>query len=101
MREALLRAELSRRETLEALQDFNSQLETLLATHRSQRAWKVMLWLRKAYTLLFRKSKTALLASWRQRRSPEEDRWKHTNRSFRLLTCIYPGISMTRSPPRR
>ncbi|MEK7751088.1 MAG: hypothetical protein AAB654_04170, partial [Acidobacteriota bacterium] len=61
MREALLRAELSRRETLEALQEFNSQLETLLATHRSQRAWKVMLWLRKAYTLLFRKSKTAFL----------------------------------------
>jgi len=61
LREALLRAEVSRQETLEALQDFNSQLETLLATHRSQRAWKVMLWLRKAYTLLFRKSKAAFL----------------------------------------
>ena len=61
MREALLRAEVSRRETLDALQDFNSQLETLLATYRSQRAWKVMLWLRKAYTLLFRKSKSAFL----------------------------------------
>ncbi len=61
MREALLRAEVARLEVLDALGEYNSQLETLLTTYRRQRAWKVMVWLRKAYTLLTRKGKLALL----------------------------------------
>lgn len=52
---------MARLEALDALGEYNSQIETLLATCRRQRAWKVMVWLRKAYTLLTRKGKLALL----------------------------------------
>jgi GT2 family glycosyltransferase/glycosyltransferase involved in cell wall biosynthesis len=61
LRERLWRAEVSRLEVVEALDDFSAQMETLLATYRSQRAWKVMVWLRKAYTILTRQGKAAFL----------------------------------------
>lgn len=52
---------MSRLEIAESLEAFHCELETLLRTYRSQRAWKVMVWLRKAYSLLFRKGWLAFL----------------------------------------
>ncbi len=61
LRESLLRAEVARLETREAIEEYSSQLDALLSAYRTQRAWKVMVWLRKAYTLATRKGIVALL----------------------------------------
>ncbi|MBI4877250.1 MAG: glycosyltransferase [Acidobacteria bacterium] len=60
LREALLRAEVSRLETLEGLESFSSRFNLLLATYRGQRAWRVMLLLRKWYVVVMRGNKSPL-----------------------------------------
>ena len=49
------RLALERQRFAQSCQEFDSQCNELLAGYRSQRAWRVMLALRKAYTLLARR----------------------------------------------
>ena len=53
LRSALLRAEEIRKLTLNRCHQFRTTFEDQVAVYRSQRAWQVMLWCRKAYALFF------------------------------------------------
>ena len=53
LRSALLRAEEIRQLTLHRCLQFRTAFEEQVAVYRGQRAWKLMLWCRKAYTLFF------------------------------------------------
>ena len=46
---------------LAEVRQYDDRLQTLLAEYRSQRAWKVMLWTRSAYAMLFRQGLVAFL----------------------------------------
>jgi GT2 family glycosyltransferase/glycosyltransferase involved in cell wall biosynthesis/polysaccharide pyruvyl transferase WcaK-like protein len=48
------RAERLRKETIDAVAAYEAQLDAGLRSFRTQRAWKVMLYIRKAYTVLVR-----------------------------------------------
>src|SRR4029077_18019245 len=52
---ALRASEAARESTANAIREYRNRFEHELNTFRSQRAWKVMLYLRGAYTLLVRR----------------------------------------------
>lgn len=60
LRADLRHAEHTRRDAVVAVKAFQEQLERRLTIYRSQRAWKIMVLLRKAYVLLMRRG-------WRNR----------------------------------
>ncbi len=59
--ESLRKAEEARRKTVKALDKFQQAFESILTGYRNQRAWQIMLLIRKAYTLLNRQGVAALL----------------------------------------
>ncbi len=60
----LERAERVRLQVEAGLHAFQAQFDSVLRTYRSQRAWQVMLLLRKAYTLLVQKRDVASFLRW-------------------------------------
>jgi GT2 family glycosyltransferase/glycosyltransferase involved in cell wall biosynthesis len=54
LRRQVERAERLRRETVAAIDGYHARFHADLKLFRSQRAWQVMLWVRKAYTVLVR-----------------------------------------------
>jgi len=59
--EKLRKAEEDRQRTVKALDKFHQSLESTITGYRNQRAWQVMLLIRKAYTLLHRQGFGAFL----------------------------------------
>ena len=59
--ENLRKAEEARQKTVKALDKFHQSFESTLTGYRNQRAWQIMLLIRKAYTLLHRQGFAAFL----------------------------------------